>query len=92
MQHTHNNALKESLQISQLATQEINEIHIEIDSQTEKLLDIQKRNGKINNLLFNNSKIIGDIFKKTGVGFLVGVVLIIVLTLLLVLLKIIYFS
>ncbi|KAM0686148.1 hypothetical protein COBT_002631 [Conglomerata obtusa] len=83
--------IKESLELSQLASKEIDEIKTEIDLQNEKLVNIQKKNGETIYLFSQNEDLINDIFKNTKFGMSVIVLFLLIVFLLGVFIKISYF-
>lgn len=83
-------AIKESIQITNLAKNEIDEIKKEIATQNEKLMNIQKTNCSIHDLLKDNNRHIDAMFKKSKIGYFYLALFLIIMILLLVLMKVVF--
>jgi hypothetical protein len=74
-----NNPLKESIDISKVATLEIFAIMKELDVQNEKLVNIQKSASITKQLLYSNSKLVDNLLKCVKVGSVVILMIFVVL-------------
>lgn len=84
-------AILESLQITNIAKNEINEIKQEVYLQNDRLLNIQKMNSNIYDLLKDNNQHIDCMFKKSKIGYYYIGLFAIIFILIIILLKIIMF-
>lgn len=83
--------IKEVLQLSHLAKNEIVSIKTEINGQNNRLINIQKMNSCLKDLLGTNDKNIIEIQKKKQYGILMGIFFFMILFLLIIFVKIIFF-
>lgn len=70
------NNIEESLKVAEFAEKEINTLLNDVDLQSERLINIQKRSGVLNNELYKSAKIMSVIAKFNKSRVLVGMVFI----------------
>lgn len=85
-------AIKESIQITIIAKNEIAEIKQEIKNQNDRLLTFQKKNSAINCLLKENNNYIDAMFKKSKRGYLYASMFCIIVVLLFIFAKIRFYD
>lgn len=84
-------AIKESIQISNIAKNEIIEIKKEIAAQNERLLNLQKKNSEIYYSSHQNNKYLDAMFKTSKKGCVYFILFCVILILIMILLKIALF-
>lgn len=70
------NQIEESLKVAEFAEQEVFTLLNDVDLQTERLVNIQKRTGTLNGELYKSAKIMSTIAKFNKSRVLVGFIFI----------------